>query len=188
MNSLSFTVASCLRIQNSFMCLQQNRNWAQICMYHTDVSPNTPLISYACLSLCTAVSCKAATGKSTCLPAEIIRVCFSKKSHVWFVMWKLWSGVGIIQKVNILKETQNSEFNYRVFISSFSQKGKVRNTLEKSKSNLQAMSSPVGTVDEERHLVDNLIWHSEVLSDYSLIKLKAVFQQHAYQHNRFRYM
>lgn len=42
------------------------------------------------------------------------------------------------------------------------------------------MSSSVGTIDEERHLVDNLIWQSEVLSYYSLIKLKAVFQQHAY--------
>lgn len=50
------------------------------------------------------------------------------------------------------------------------------------------MSSSVSTVDEERHLVDNLIWQSVVLSDYSLIKLKAVFQQHAYRHNRFRYM
>lgn len=50
------------------------------------------------------------------------------------------------------------------------------------------MSSSVSTVDEERHLVDNLIWQSVVLSDYSLIKLKAVLQQHTYRHNRFRYM
>lgn len=40
-------------------------------------------------------------------------------------MWKSWSGVGIIQKENILKETQNSEFNYRMFISVSVKRGKL---------------------------------------------------------------
>lgn len=94
MQYLSFTVAVCLGFENSFtcpyLCFKLNKNWAQICIYCADVSPKQPtdIVSMSFFMYCCSWnqhSCKAATGKSTCLPAEIMYVCFSEKSHLWLL-------------------------------------------------------------------------------------------------------